>query len=345
MPRSCSLHFLMKTAEGTFVTVRYVELFAWIVTLALSVYFNRKIWKVPTISRNLRIIIMVSTAFCLYISLIHVLFNFIPAKYYNCVHKDYRWTAVALNGLMLIAHIQIIMVEFKYVLIALERLYAYRLKGRYDEYCNCFIVRAYLKCFLGSMIIFILRVVFIIYMNPEMHSDELIVWTIHMDSSVWGLFFMFVISSMAMMFSVVIFFYLHVRIRKDEGNSYCLRLRYEIKQTKHVLRYIISLVGLAFLLLFVCVLYYVGMFYYMFHDGLTDYSYQIRSIKTVLMTSLSVYNFACMAFMIRGFPQLQKAIYRDFAFLEKRISEPQMSRVAPGMESDMYFKQLHNSWL
>ncbi|CAD5213276.1 unnamed protein product [Bursaphelenchus xylophilus] len=331
-------------AEEVFNFVRIVEPVVSLVTLALSVYGACKIYNVSTINGNLKVIFITTAALCLYLSIAHSIYNFIPREYYQTSSGDYG-RAYLLHGFAGTIHFLIIVVEFKYLLIAIERLYAYRVRGRYEEFGHGFSFRLLVMAFLASLCIlsFRMRAAWIEY--DYLPIDERLIKTIHPHSTLWGHFScFFLLSSVITAIAAMIFYCLHVTIKRDEIIYYPLHVRYEIEQTKYVLKYILSLLSLATILLVCCVLYYAVIFYLVRWKKVDEDGFEVKSLVALIMVSLCIYNFTCMLYMVREFPQLQKAVRKDLPFLHRHILEDRPHRVVPADEADAYFKQLSHHW-
>ncbi|CAD5209745.1 unnamed protein product [Bursaphelenchus okinawaensis] len=330
----------MTTAELLYSHVQYCEAVICFVTLLLSIYFSYKIGKVATISKNLRIVIIVNTIMCLVVNFQSSVFHFVPKELYSVEAGNYVGASLSYS-FMLISHYFLFLLEFKYFQIAIERLIAYREKGKYESQgtAAAFCIFTYSAIFSAIM----LTAKFIYYWTHYHYLplDGRLIKTFNFGSSLWGLFVLFNISSLFTLAAAFIFYYIHVQVKKDENDCHSLNVRYEIEQTKYVLNYIVSLMSIVFVLLIAVASCYGCIFYYYFYLGFDEDTYEIKTVVSIQIIMLCIYNFTTMLFMIKEFPQLQKAINRD---LPARMKIKTVNSIRPDAGAEVYFNQLQIFW-
>ncbi|CAD5220002.1 unnamed protein product [Bursaphelenchus okinawaensis] len=139
------------------------------------------------------------------------------------------------------------------------------------------------------------------------------------------------------------FYWIHFQVKYNLLAYGTLSECFEIRQTKMVLNYIKSLITSFVILLTICGIGQSTVMYLRFVEKQEEEEPIVMLTYLGLYVSLCTYNFISMLYMIRSFPQLQKAIIKDLPFFE--ITPHNIVPVkAPEEDTESYFQQLEASW-
>ncbi|CAD5213277.1 unnamed protein product [Bursaphelenchus xylophilus] len=312
------------------------------VSLLWGSYFCFKMGNVSTISKNLKIIMIFYTASCLYITLCHSLRYLVPNEYVAVAEGRY-FNAFFCNGIMFLAHLQLTMLQFQYLHVVIERISAFRERGKYDEKTDTSAYRQLFVNFCVSLALLLVKMRVIWYLYQSVPLDLRLIKITHMLSSVWSTFSIFVVTIISVVSAAILFYRLHQNVKQEEGKCYNLKERYEIEQTKYVLRYVRGLLCLIVALLVAAAACFFAALYFMGYNEESEDDTNMMCVKALMHMSLAGYNLFCMVFMIIKFPELRNSILRDLPFRPWN-AELAASRVAVVYGSEAYFKQLQSSW-
>ncbi|CAD5229918.1 unnamed protein product [Bursaphelenchus xylophilus] len=208
----------------------------------------------------------------------------------------------------------------------------------YDEEGNGFGYKLVGCVTLSSLLLLVIKST-IIWSLPESNVDYRLQRTFITDKSVPGYVFDVCLATAGMLHTI---FVLRGIMAKVQGQfSRSLTQSYEMRQTKYTLQWIKRMVtAFAVLILIALPFIFVLNYLYLVCDYNTN-TVDIQAILGLLLTMTETYNLACTLFLYDEFPQLKKAVYKDFSCILPTPRE-NTSTVTRNEEAEAHFNNLRS---
>ncbi|CAD5220000.1 unnamed protein product [Bursaphelenchus okinawaensis] len=323
------------------IYLTYIEITVNIITMILNCYFTLRISQLPTFNANFRYMMVFQTFMTCTINFIHPLESLTPVEFYSLEAGNIKGS-VFFYTLIVIQHFATFVFESKYMLIAIERVIAYRERATYENRDSTLAKKILLWFALLCIFILFIKTQVLWNAYSDFPVDVRLRRSLMIGRSYYGYCFNYIIAVISIAVAVFFFYKIHVDIlEKHEYSS--LSENFEVRQTKMVLAYMKSLVKAFFVLLAACGTGVGVVTYYKFVVDVTEDHPFIVTTYTCMFISLCFYNLASILYMIRSFPPLRRAILKDLPCLrERRVSDSTCDKAK--METEQYFSQLKVMW-
>ncbi|CAD5227190.1 unnamed protein product [Bursaphelenchus xylophilus] len=330
------------TVVQVFRILNGIEIAAACVNTICSVYFVARTINLSTLNINLRLILMVETILCVFVSLVHSTSQITDESWYSIEKRQYL-AALIFYVTLLAAQVAAFMFDAKYMLIAIERTIAFEDRRRYETRGGE-VARKYLwRTFFVVTTLTVLKCIIIYCKNPQLQIDARLRRTLILEYDYDWAGPSYFCAWLAIPYSIYKFYKLHQMTNKNTAFE-SLSAMYEVRRIRMTLDYMKRLISVFVGTLLFCG--FVTFLQWYFHNikKVADYSYEMRCTSSLVYTSFSIYNLICTYYLVHEFPQFQRIVHRDFRILRRNYVEAAPLPTTDRNQTELYFKQFSAMW-
>ncbi|CAD5220004.1 unnamed protein product [Bursaphelenchus okinawaensis] len=232
--------------------------------------------------------------------------------------------------------------DLKYAIVAVERTRAFNYRLQYQLFCSSRFAWHYvLKVTLFSILVVTIKCVIIYNLTSGDDIDRRLQQTFIFEEYYYGFITAYVFAGTSVPYAIFKFYILNKTIQRSVNEERNLSAQYVVRQVQRSLTYVKRLIIVFTSVIVFCgICMVMGMYFYY---GCNEKSFELRIVNCIIYIVAGLYNISCNYYLVLVFPQLQRAVGRDFKMLRK-YHDNSLAIVPLAKETNIYFEQLQASW-